>query len=66
MKTVSRLAAALALGCAAGAGSAHGPSDQSGRLPPWHEASEWPDRIVTTLEGDTARSFNVSWRTKGR
>jgi len=65
MKTVSRLAAALALGCAAGAVSAHGPSDQSERLAPWHEASEWPDRIVTTLEGDASRSLNVSWRTTG-
>lgn len=30
---------------------------------PWQQASEWPDRIVTTMEGDPATSISVTWRT---
>ena len=32
-------------------------------IPPWQEASPWPDRIVVTLAGDPRDSFSVSWRT---
>ncbi len=32
-------------------------------LAPWQQASEWPDRIVVTFEGDPATSLSVNWRT---
>ena len=32
-------------------------------LPPWQAATDWPDRIVTTFNGDPATSFAVTWRT---
>lgn len=32
-------------------------------VPPWQQASPWPDRIVTTLGEDPATSFSVTWRT---
>ena len=31
--------------------------------PPWQEATSWPDRIITTLPGDPATGFAVTWRT---
>ncbi len=31
--------------------------------PIWQHASGWPDRIVTTFEGDPQSSFSVTWRT---
>ncbi len=37
-------------------------SDHHG-APPWQAATPWPDRIVTTLPGDPATSFAVTWRT---
>jgi 3',5'-cyclic AMP phosphodiesterase CpdA len=30
---------------------------------PWQQPSEWPDRIIATMEGDPATSISVSWRT---
>ena len=30
---------------------------------PWQQASDWPDRIVASMEGDPAKSISVSWRT---
>ena len=32
-------------------------------LPPWQQASPWPDRIVVTFAGDPARTLAVNWRT---
>jgi 3',5'-cyclic AMP phosphodiesterase CpdA len=32
-------------------------------VPPWQEASPWPDRIVVNVAADPATSFSVSWRT---
>lgn len=32
-------------------------------IPPWQQASAWPDRIVVTFAGDPARTIAVSWRT---
>jgi 3',5'-cyclic AMP phosphodiesterase CpdA len=32
-------------------------------IPPWQQASSWPDRIVVTFAGDPARTIAVSWRT---
>ena len=40
-------------------GEAAGPPS----IPPWQEASPWPDRIVVTVAEDPATSFSVSWRT---
>jgi 3',5'-cyclic AMP phosphodiesterase CpdA len=32
-------------------------------LPPWQQASAWPDRIIVTFADDPARTIAVSWRT---
>lgn len=32
-------------------------------IAPWQQASAWPDRLVTTLPDDPAKSFAVTWRT---
>ena len=32
-------------------------------LPPWQQASAWPDRVVVTLKGAPQTSFAVTWRT---
>jgi predicted phosphodiesterase len=32
---------------------------------PWQQASEWPDRIIATIDGDPATSITISWRTAG-
>jgi predicted phosphodiesterase len=32
-------------------------------LPPWQQASAWPDRVVVTFAADPARTLAVSWRT---
>lgn len=39
--------------------------DHSGAkpLPPWQQASPWPDRIIVTFAGDPARTLAVNWRT---
>jgi hypothetical protein len=36
---------------------------QGQALPPWQQASAWPDRIVLTFADDPARSLAVTWRT---
>ena len=36
---------------------------QHHRIPPWQAATDWPDRIITTFNGDPATSFAVTWRT---
>lgn len=33
------------------------------QLPPWQEATPWPDRIVVTLPAEPQSSFAVTWRT---
>jgi 3',5'-cyclic AMP phosphodiesterase CpdA len=41
---------------------AHG--DRPGApIPPWQQASAWPDRVVVTFAADPARTLAVSWRT---
>ncbi|MEZ5938582.1 MAG: metallophosphoesterase family protein [Hyphomonadaceae bacterium] len=42
-----------------GAALAH----QGENVPPWQAATDWPDRIVTTVMDDPATSFAVTWRT---
>lgn len=32
-------------------------------MPPWQQATRWPDRIVVTLPADPATSFAATWRT---
>jgi 3',5'-cyclic AMP phosphodiesterase CpdA len=32
-------------------------------IPPWQQASAWPDRIIVTFADDPARTIAVSWRT---
>lgn len=55
--------AALAACLAASAADAHPDHSNVDRQPPWQAASDWPDRIITTITEDPARSFSVSWRT---
>jgi len=45
------------------AARSHETVNQSGSLPPWQQASPWPDRIVVTFAGDPARSIAANWRT---
>lgn len=45
-----------------GAAVAH-PDGHSPELPPWQQASPWPDRVTLTFEADPARSLAVNWRT---
>ncbi|MFZ4120706.1 MAG: metallophosphoesterase [Caulobacterales bacterium] len=43
---------------------AHGPEDgHAHAIPPWQDASPWPDRIVATLTADPAHAIAVTWRT---
>jgi len=49
--------AGLAIACCA---FAHDPASYA---PPWQAPTDWPDRIIVTLEGDPSSSFSVSWRT---
>lgn len=58
---LSLLAAAAMLVFPAGI-LAH-PGGHEAQQVPWQEPSEWPDRIVATIEGDPARSIAVTWRT---
>nr|WRX36715.1 hypothetical protein [uncultured bacterium] len=30
--------------------------------PHWQQASDWPDRIITTLSSNPCRSFSITWR----
>lgn len=39
------------------------PGHHEAEQTPWQRASEWPDRIIATVEDDPARSISVSWRT---
>ncbi len=39
------------------------PGDEDDDTPPWQDATGWPDRIITTFEGDPTTSFSVTWRT---
>jgi predicted phosphodiesterase len=39
------------------------PGEHGTKQAPWQQASDWPDRIVATVEGDPATSISVSWRT---
>lgn len=51
---------ALALAMSAVPAVAH---DGDHNVPPWQEASAWPDRVIATFEADPATSLAVSWRT---
>lgn len=31
--------------------------------PPWQQATGWPDRVITTFEGDPSTTLSVAWRT---
>jgi len=62
MKFRSLVAGGLLAGIAAPAAAHVG--DHPAQVP-WQAASEWPDRIVATMEGDPATSISVSWRTVG-
>jgi predicted phosphodiesterase len=33
-------------------------------LPHWQQATGWPDRIITTFQGDPQTSFTATWRTE--
>lgn len=55
--------ALAALVLAAAPALAHGPEGHAHPIPPWQDASPWPDRIVVTFAGDPARTLAVSWRT---
>jgi len=39
------------------------PAGHRAPLPPWQAATDWPDRIIATFNGDPATSFAVTWRT---
>lgn len=41
------------------------PGENHAEQIPWQQASEWPDRIVATIDEDPSRSISVSWRTAG-
>ena len=48
----------------AGLSLAQAPADtRPPSMPPWQQASPWPDRIVVTVGADPSTSFSVSWRT---
>ena len=42
---------------------AHPSHDGSEAIPPWQEATAWPDRVVVTLPDTPQTSFAVTWRT---
>src|SRR5262245_22587079 len=52
---------ALAALLIAGPALAHDGDDPG--IPPWQQASAWPDRVIVTFADDPARSIAVSWRT---
>ncbi|MEO1039538.1 MAG: metallophosphoesterase family protein [Pseudomonadota bacterium] len=39
------------------------PNHAAEEVPPWQEATGWPDRIITTFNGDPATRLAVTWRT---
>lgn len=61
MKRIAIIAAA-ALACSAAPAASHQGAHRSDQAP-WQQPSEWPDRIVVTMDGDPATSIGVSWRT---
>lgn len=61
MKRIAIVIAA-ALACAAAPAVSHEGGHQTSQVP-WQQPSEWPDRIVVTMDGDPATSISVSWRT---
>ncbi len=67
MRKILLRVAALAvpgIGLSAPAAQAHEAADHhTVALAPWQQASEWPDRIIATFEGDAATSIAVNWRT---
>src|SRR5689334_24199956 len=52
---------ALAAILLAGPALAHDGPDPG--IPPWQQASAWPDRVIVTFADDPARTIAVSWRT---
>ena len=42
---------------------AHPEHEHADTLPPWQEATPWPDRIVVTLAETPQTGFSVTWRT---
>ena len=46
-----------------GAAAAHEPATQARMVPPWQDASPWPDRVVVTFAGDPATTLAINWRT---
>ena len=52
----------MVLGLMPGLAFAHGGHNEA-KLPPWQEASPWPDRIIVTMDGAPQNSFSVTWRT---
>lgn len=61
MSFVSCLFGAVLATCLSFGAAAHHP--QGAQQPPWQAPSSWPDRIITTIAGDPATSFSVTWRT---
>jgi 3',5'-cyclic AMP phosphodiesterase CpdA len=41
----------------------HADESESHAAASWQTPGTWPDRVITTFEGDPARSIAVSWRT---
>jgi len=41
----------------------HDTADHNHGLPPWQQATTWPDRVVVTFKGQPQTSFAVTWRT---
>ena len=64
------LTALMMSSCAASFGNQHTDGDHHHNddkgLPPWQEATGWPDRIVVTLLEAPQSSFAVTWRTDTR
>src|SRR5688572_8418848 len=59
--TMRRLLIALVAILISGPAVAHDTPEPG--IPPWQQASDWPDRIVVTFADDPARTIAVSWRT---
>ncbi len=45
--------------CSAAAHTGH----NQAKMPPWQQATGWPDRIVVTMKGAPQSEFSVTWRT---
>lgn len=57
------IASMLSLLAFHGPAQAHPGHGGSETIPPWQEATAWPDRIVVTLPDAPQSSFAVTWRT---